>query len=50
MAKEPKTYTYDDQFPDNVDPTDKNRREFSKQKEKEAEELKEEVDNRKNEG
>jgi len=44
MAKEPKTYTYDDQFPDNVDPTDKNRREFSKQKEKEAEEREAEAD------
>jgi hypothetical protein len=40
MAKE---YPYDDQFPDNVDPSEENRREFSKQKEKERKQAEKEA-------
>ena len=39
----PKEYPYDDQFPDNVDPSDKNRRELSKQKEQERKDAEKEA-------
>lgn len=39
----PKEYPYDKQFPDNVDPSDKNRREFSKMKEQERKDAEKEA-------
>lgn len=39
----PKEYPYDAQFPDNVDPSDKNRREFSKMKEQERKDAEKEA-------
>jgi hypothetical protein len=40
MATDKKEYPYDNEFPENVNPTDKNRREFSKKREKEVEDAK----------
>lgn len=43
MAKEPKEYPYDNQFPDNVDPSEENRRQFSEDKEKERKQAEKEA-------
>lgn len=43
MAKTPKTYEYDDQFPDNVDPSDENRRKFTEQRKKELKDAEKEA-------
>lgn len=34
MAKTPKEFEYDQEFPDNVDPTEENRRKFTEDKKK----------------
>lgn len=44
MAKEPKTYPHDSEFPENVNPSEENRRKFSDQREKERKDMEKEAE------